>query len=216
MMRDRIRGAVVFAASVAAAALIVAALNAAWYGAPWRSGYGSNDELYSLANVWPNLQRYPLWLWQSQSPFVLAALLPFLPWPCARRTRIAVLAPAALAAGILACYLAYFAFDAWWYLRFLLPGFGSLAVVMATGFVALAGRCPRPWNAMGAGLVLLLVGAHTLGFSAENGVFVLARNERRYVDIARTKQCDAAECRRPVDAAQRLGAVLRWPLLAAL
>jgi hypothetical protein len=184
-MREALRRAVTFAASVVAAAVVVAGLNATWYGAPWRSGYGSNEELYSLASVWPNLLRYPVWLWQSQGALVLAALLPLLPWPCDRRTRTAILPAAALAVGILACYLPYFAFEDWWYLRFLLPGFGAFAVLMAAGFVAVVARMPRPWNILAAALTLLLVTTHTFRYSADKGIFGLLQSERRYIDMAR-------------------------------
>ena len=50
----------------------MAALNAARYGSPLASGYGSTDVLFSLAHVGPNLARYPRWLIETQTPLIVA------------------------------------------------------------------------------------------------------------------------------------------------
>src|SRR6187431_955876 len=49
------------------------AINAARYGSPLASGYGSTDVLFAWAHVAPNLARYPRWLLETHTPFVLLA-----------------------------------------------------------------------------------------------------------------------------------------------
>jgi hypothetical protein len=102
------------------------------YGSPFQSGYGSTDSIFSSANLRANLARYPRWLWDTQGPLVfLFVLSPFLlPGPTAdsRWLRRILLA---FAGGVLASYLWYLPFDAWWFLRFLLPAFPVLFVLTA-------------------------------------------------------------------------------------
>ena len=102
------------------------------YGSPFQSGYGSTDSIFSSANLRANLARYPRWLWDTQGPlvflFVLSPLLPPGPNPDSRWLRRILFA---FAGGVLACYLWYLPFDAWWFLRFLLPAFPVLFVLAA-------------------------------------------------------------------------------------
>ncbi len=102
------------------------------YGSPFQSGYGSTDSIFSSANLRANLARYPRWLWDTQGPlvflFVLSPLLPPGPNPHSRWLRRILFA---FAGSVLACYLWYLPFDAWWFLRFLLPAFPVLFVLAA-------------------------------------------------------------------------------------
>ncbi len=180
---ERARRGVLFAVPVVAAAVVVAALNATWYGSPLRSGYGTNEELYMLSNVWPNLQRYPVWLWHSQSPLVLLAFVPLLPGLTSRAARRALWPAAAITLATLASYVAYFAFAEWWYLRFMLPGLGAFAVLMAAGIVVLARRIPAPWSYIAVALCLVFATEHALSYAADAGAFGLLRGERRYITV---------------------------------
>ena len=72
--RVRLRGLLVFVATASAGVLLWLATNRAWYGDPFASGYGSFGELFSVANVGPNLRRYAEWLLHTQTPFVLLGL----------------------------------------------------------------------------------------------------------------------------------------------
>jgi hypothetical protein len=38
----------------------------AMYGGPLKSGYGDLSFLFRLEHIWPNLQRYPVWLIQTE------------------------------------------------------------------------------------------------------------------------------------------------------
>ena len=167
----------------------VALLNQHLYGAPWRSGYGDAAGLYALANVLPNLRDYTVWLLETQTPFVLAAVLPFClatcraPGPLERRHVRAGLALFLLL--LLASYLVFLRFGAWWYLRYLLPGLPLLLVLAAGGILmALRGarRAPRFALTM---LLLVLVAGWQVSTARDRGVFRLQRQERHYVEVGR-------------------------------
>jgi 4-amino-4-deoxy-L-arabinose transferase-like glycosyltransferase len=179
--RERLIRLALSAAPVAVAAVFIAFLNATWYGAPLNSGYGGLQELYSRENVWPNVTRYSRWLWQSQSGWVVTAAIPLF----LRSTRVS--APIRLAylltATTVISYLAYFPFNDWWYLRFMLPAAGAVAVLMATGIVAIARQLPPLWGRAAAFFVMLAILIHTTKFSAHHALFVIQSNERRYVDV---------------------------------
>jgi hypothetical protein len=182
--RERWVRVALFSAPVAPAAIAIAALNTAWYGAPWNSGYGAAREIYSLAAILPNLARYPVWLWKSQSPLVLLALVPFLPRFRREVSKPAVRLCAALFLATLFSYLVYSTFEEWWYLRFLLPAIPAFLVLMACGIVTLARRIPRPWGPLAATVVASLLVAFTLNFSVAQGTFGRVKTgERRYADI---------------------------------
>jgi len=182
--RERWIRAACFCLPIVPVVVFVAALNTIWYGSPANSGYGAARELYRMENVWPNLQLYSSWLWQSQSPCLLLALVPFLPF---FRRRVDARVPAACALIVLvtlASYISYSQFEVWWYLRFLLPGFGAFAVLIAVGAAAVSRALPQPFGRLAAAVVLCLMMAATISFAADKGVFGdLRATERRYVDI---------------------------------
>ena len=164
--------------------LVVATLNTMWYGAASNSGYGAAGELYKWANVWPNVKLYSAWLWQSQSLFVLLALLPLLPLFGRPFNRQAILLCVLTMAGTFACYVSYAQFEVWWYLRFLLPAAGAFAVLIAGGLASMSQVLPRPFGVIAAGVALWMMCASTLTFASGAGVFGRMREgERRYIDI---------------------------------
>jgi hypothetical protein len=183
--RERMIRLALFAAAAAPAPIAIAALNTAWYGAPSNSGYGAAAEIYSIANIVPNLARYPVWLWQSQSPLVLLALLPLLP----RFARDNIFAPAvrlcgALFLATLLSYLPYMYFEEWWYLRFILPGIPALLVLMATSIVLIGRRVPRPWGRVAVAIASVLLVNYTMRFNLAHGMFdPLKAGDRRYADV---------------------------------
>jgi hypothetical protein len=182
--RDRWIRVALFAVAVAPAVLAIALLNTAWYGAAWNSGYGAAGELYSAGAILPNLARYPVWLWQSQSPMVLLAFVPLLPRLGCEVSRPAVRLCTALFAGTLISYLVYAPFEEWWYLRFLLPAIPAVLVLMATGLVVLARRLPREWGRVAVAAAALLMAAYTMRVSHGHGIFgPLKAGERRYADV---------------------------------
>jgi hypothetical protein len=174
------------------------------YGSPLSSGYGSLDSLFRLSHVPANLARFPRWLIDTQSAFVLLGVLApaLVMWRRQRaggfRERDGRFAYADLcwlfALGAFAAYLPYVPFDGWWFLRFWLPGvlpLVALAVSVVTMLVAAVSPDVRGAAAGGrtvglvAGLVALLGGvtlvAWQLGVARDRSVFDLQRFERKFV-----------------------------------
>jgi hypothetical protein len=156
---------------------LMVVLNALRYGSPLASGYGSTDVLFSLAHVGPNLARYPRWLIETETPFLLLALLaPLWIWMHRARARLALVA--LLSAALLAAtYLAYTVFDDWWYIRFLLPALPILIVFSVA--VALA-AAPRARSLVAIGICVALVPWHVHVARARQ-VFDLQALESRFV-----------------------------------
>ncbi len=125
--------------------LTVAMLQNVMYGGPLKSGYGDLSFLFKVEHVWPNLQRYPLWLLETETPIVLLALL------APRLTRDSLTRRRALwllgfTAAVFACYIPYEVFDAWWFLRFVLPAYPPLLVLTAAALVWLVERTTWQWR----------------------------------------------------------------------
>jgi hypothetical protein len=157
--RDVFRTWTAFGAGALPFALIVAAMQNAMYGGPLKSGYGDLHILFQMDHVWPNLQRYPAWLLQTETPVVLCALAA--PWLVGsgvpRRQCLWLLG---FIAVVFACYIPYEVFDAWWYLRFLLPAYPPILALTAAAIASLLSRLPVPARAVGfavAGLLLVFL-----------------------------------------------------------
>lgn len=163
----RWRDAVLFSVGVAPAVGFIAWLYTYWYGSPLNSGYGSLNALYSAANIAPNLSRYSRWLLESQTPLVLAAVIA----PLLVRRRVAAAALLAFTGAVLGCYLLYFPFDVWWYLRFLLPAYPALMVLTAGALVAAVRWLPTQSRALIAIALLLIVANRTIGYAAARATF---------------------------------------------
>jgi hypothetical protein len=122
---DRIRHGLTYAAASLPGCLGVAAVQSVFFGSPTTSGYGSFDALFGLEHVWPNVQRYSAWLWQTHTPALALALLAPLMVPGALATLFL-----GLFALNLALYLPYIEFEDWSFLRFLLPTLPLLLILM--------------------------------------------------------------------------------------
>ena len=169
----------------AAGAIGVAAFNARLYGSPFASGYDLTDG-FLLSYVVPNLRRYGWWLVSAETPFALAGLVSLL-IPTARIWRTPVsLAALPLLAGVAAIvwisYLVYVPWDAWWYLRFLLPAWPMMAI----GTASLVAAATPTIRRAAAILTLAAFGVSGLWQAVRRDVFSLARGEAKYVEVART------------------------------
>ena len=141
-----LRTAVVFAAAAAPAFLALVAINRAMHGGAVDSGYGRVEDLFALSRVPGNLSRYLGWLIGSETPVILAGLAaPFL-LPRGSEARRLAIALVVFSALTLACYLPYVQWDAWWFVRFLLPALPGLCALTAAASVAAMsrGRGGRP------------------------------------------------------------------------
>jgi hypothetical protein len=120
----------------------IALLNHRLYGSVAQSGYQPLQEMFEPANILPNLRLYGGWLFQKEAILtMLGAAALAAPaarlWPSASQ-RAARWLFVGVAATVLGIYLPYGQFDAWWYLRFLLPAWPMLAIGAATLAAALA------------------------------------------------------------------------------
>jgi hypothetical protein len=178
------RRGVVFGTPLVVVAVGIALLNTYWYGAPSNSGYGAASELYGWENVWPNMKLYGSWLLQSESPGVFVALIPLSVTLARGIDRAVIRGCVLMSVASFACYVSYYQFDVWWYLRFLLPAGGAFAVLIAAGFTAIARVMRRPYGyaAVAAGLAVFV---HTrLAFAEAREIFGSIKHvERRYIDI---------------------------------
>lgn len=133
-------------------ALLTAWAHAAVYGSPIRAGYGSLDQLFDIAHVGPNLERYARWLTETHTPLIwLAPLAVWFAWSRSvdgftakaikpdtdhsRRRHVAI--AVSFVSVVVAVYLPYTVFEDWWYLRFLLPAI-PLVWVLAVDAVSQA------------------------------------------------------------------------------
>lgn len=199
--RERIRALIVFSVPVVLACLTIAAINQTLFGSPLASGYGATGRLFSAANVLVNARRYGGWLAATQTPLVFAGLISLMvpasrlwPTPGVRRGSGAVAsaeAAARLLAGmavvVFVMYAFYIPFDAWWFLRLLLPAWpalciGTAALIAAVSRVAGARSGAVQAAAMGA------LGLYTALLANRLDVFPPNEGERRYATVAQLVQ----------------------------
>ncbi len=183
--RQRIMNGLAYTAGTLPGVLGVAAIHTALYGSPFQSGYGSAGEQFALQNLVPNLARYPTWLVVSETPFVcLAVALPVLARGHGLNRRLAVFAALSAAATWL-CYLFFQPFDAWWFLRFLLPAFACQLALAAVAFIRLLQALDIDWRMPVAVAVLAPVLMLRIDYAIAHGTFDAWRYERRYADTGR-------------------------------
>ena len=173
--------------------LAVAALNRYLYGSPLRSGYGRLDDLYAWKRLLPNLNRYPRWLVETQSPLVcLAPAAPFVAngvqrpdEPALRADHVWLLL--AFSAAVLLSYLFWgvFEIDNWFYLRFLLPAYPPLLVLSVVVAIEVPRRlASRKDVGLLASILLCAVAASwEMWITLDRRVLDLQLAERPYRDV---------------------------------
>jgi hypothetical protein len=189
--RAALAATLAFAPGVVAGALVVAAVHQALNGSPFISGYGSAiDSAFSLRHFSPNLDRYTASIVATQTPLplvgALALLLPIRAvWP-ALAERAALVTATAFTLLVWVSYLVYSEYDAWWFLRFLLPSWPFLMAGSAAVLHAIATRGVMAKRLVASGVVLL--GFWQIHIAIERNAFNLWKEERRYVTVARHVQ----------------------------
>jgi hypothetical protein len=182
-----------FAAGAAPACVIQAILNAHWYGAPLANGYGPFDYLYEWRWLVPNLQRYPRWLLETQTPVVLLAVVAPLVLAAAARHRALPWKAEAIAVSWwcfigLVC-LSYFFHepnDTWFWLRYLLPAWPALCVLTSVGVVGLVrliARGDRAIRIAALTTVLAALAWHGIDYGRQHGTFDFREGERKAVAV---------------------------------
>jgi Dolichyl-phosphate-mannose-protein mannosyltransferase len=159
----------------------VALLQAAVYGAPWRSGYGDLGQLFSLGHIGTNLVNYPAWLALAHTPVLALGILAPLAGPRRRDAWVLL----AFAAGVFAAYLPYTPFTDWWYTRFLLPALPALIVLMVTVLERASRRLPARAGLGALLVVTLALGGRWISRADELAVFRLKMLEQKYVELGR-------------------------------
>jgi dolichyl-phosphate-mannose-protein mannosyltransferase len=176
--------ALAFAVACAPFAAFIGWLFNDLYGSPLRSGYGDTSGLFGWTHLGLNAKRYPRWLFDTQGPAIFLFLLN--PMLAVRRAhpgdRLLLFAFAVLTCAI---YIFYFAFEQWWFLRFLLPAY-PVMFLLAVDAVWLAGAPLRAGTrALAAACVALFLAGYGAIFGDQARVLDVAAGEQRYVEIAR-------------------------------
>jgi hypothetical protein len=177
-LRQQMASLALFTVAVLPGILVVMAIQAAMYGSPLSSGYGDLSAMFAVSNIIPNLLRYPRWLVLAHTPLVAAALAaPFGLGTEARRFAAWLLG---FAAATFALYLPYVVFEAWWYLRFVLPAIPPLLALTSGVVVALLRRlrpdvCAIAFVAATVSLAIIYV-----GFAVRHDAFFLKDHEWRF------------------------------------
>jgi len=179
--------AIWFAAPAALGALVIAVVNARLYGSPLTTGYDLT-EAFAVAYIGPNLRRYVGWL-VSAEPLACAGAIALACrsralWPT-RSARSAHWLFAWISIVVWAIYLLYVPWDAWWYLRFLLPTFPLMAIGTASLVATGAARASFTWRRAAAMAVMIALGVEGVVQAARRETFNAARGEAKYVEVAR-------------------------------
>jgi hypothetical protein len=173
------RRAALFAAGAIPGCVAIGLLFHSLYGSPLQSGYGPVGAMYSWAHARSNVPHYTRWLIEAATPLVALALVA--PWVVSRRHAWLALG---FFAVLLATYVFYLEFDAWHYVRFLLPAC-PLLIVSSAAVVSKAldrlrpGRRTLAAAVIGAGLV-----AWGVTLAANRQVFTTPDGELRYPRVA--------------------------------
>jgi hypothetical protein len=186
-LTDGARGALRLAGGSAVSVIGIGLFNAAVYESAATSGYGTTGDLYAWGFFATNARQFCAWIAEVETPMVaLAALSLAAPGlrPRAGIPRAGLLLGGSLAVVLLS-YLFYRPFDAWWYLRFLLPAWPVMMLLTAAAFETIARRWLRPVYPVVMTAAVVLLAWHGVRVAVDRHVFDLARGERRYVDVAR-------------------------------
>jgi Dolichyl-phosphate-mannose-protein mannosyltransferase len=176
-----------FALGLLPGVVAIAVVNWRLYGSPLMSGYGGLGDQYGWQSAPENIRNYTRWLVETQTPLVTLALVALaarhaLRSPDQHSSRRACFA--AMLALTLLCYIFYNTFAHWSYLRFLLPAYPVLFVLMAAGVRSLCLKLPVVARAPAAVLFCALTVPSTVMFAKNQSVFTSANYERRHIRAA--------------------------------
>src|SRR5688572_3962315 len=162
-------------------------INTALYGEPFTTGYGSLSEIYALSSFPLNVRNYVTWLVQTQTFLVLLALVPLFARGALRENHEGVSPRACLAALVgltFLSYLFYAPFGHWFYLRFLLPAYPALFVLLVAALRWLTLKLPIEARVTTAAFVCAIMLLFGVKAAKDDSVFVQAAFEQRHVRAA--------------------------------
>lgn len=181
------RNVFAFAAGIAPAIGTFVFLQWRLYGSPFMSGYGSAGELFAASNIAPNISAYANRILHGERPALglatLAVILLFVRrghgenGPDLKRSLVL----ATLAAGmVVVLYMPYAVFAEWSYLRFLLPAFPLLFVLLGALLVNTSLRLPSPIRGLVFVAALTVACSLNIVLADQEQAFNLRRYESRY------------------------------------
>lgn len=176
-----------FAGAASVGMIVAGALNWSLNGSPFLSGYGSASYLFSFDNVAQNIRLYPAWFTESQTPLiwlgVIALCLPLRHvWP-QREGRLMVWCLLGFTLALWIQYLAYGVFDAWWYLRFLLPSIPFVLIGFTHACMAVSRRNHRLHTAVG--VIVVALGVNGVVFAQNKNAFYMRGGNSQFFTAAR-------------------------------
>jgi hypothetical protein len=181
--RDRVIRTALFAVASIPGALGVAWVNNTLYGSPLTSGYGDLGPGFSLEYVATNIRRYPAWWLESQGPFAFVFLASFWFWRKNRPMRHEFLVLAGFAVTLWLLYLFYLPFEAWWFLRFLVPAVPFVFLLCADAVVQAAGQSATV-RVVALAAFTVIIAAHVSRFIDTRDILGTGKGERRYLEPA--------------------------------
>jgi hypothetical protein len=189
--RGKLPRALLFGIGVAPGIAAVAAIYWYLYGSPFMSGYGTFADAFQRVNILPNATRYPAWFIYAHTPAALAGLVALaVPlkwfWPSVKDRLVFVVIGAFVSLLVLE-FLAYLVFDTWWTLRFLIPCLPFITIGLGAVMLSVVNAAPRairPFVALVAVGLVMVLGARDFRVAVKEGAFDLWRQERRYVAAA--------------------------------
>lgn len=174
---------ILFAAGVIPACLIIAIVNTQLWGSPMATGYDPVDAQFRWKYVAPNLERYPRWLWNTQTAAILLAMLaPLMPArssPLRSQLRPVTLMLGCFITAVFFMYLLHQPNNTWFWLRYLLPAFPALFVLMGAGLAATLAPLDRGVRVIATGVILGLLAWHGVVFGLNEGIFRFREGERK-------------------------------------
>ena len=185
--RQRREPFVRYVLGLAPSLLVLAALNTFLYGSPLTFGQGTLQESYALGAAPGNLLNYTSWLVQTQTPLIALALWPLFDARALSADNREVSPRDALSAimGLtFLSYVFYATFNHWFYLRFLLPAYPAIFVLMAASIRYLCTKLPVEARVPVALCVCAVVIPYGINFGSDAGIFRQAVYERRHVRAA--------------------------------
>jgi hypothetical protein len=148
------------------------------HGSPIATGYGPAQDLFKIANILPNLQRYPLWLVEKHTPLIALGLAA----PLVMRRRAEAWLGLFIAATTLVLYLPYQIFDDWYYVRFLLPALPWLIILSLIVVDRVVSRVAGARTAAAMAAIAVGVGTLWIATARQRRAFELVQLERHFVE----------------------------------
>jgi len=134
-----------------------------------------------------NVRNYGAWIVQTQTALILLAVVPLFVPGALRDIHDGVSARACLAALVgltFLSYLFYAPFDHWFYLRFLLPAYPAMFVLLAAAIRWVASKMPVEARVATAALLCAVMVPFGVNIGRHAGIFAVAAYEGRHVRAA--------------------------------